>query len=352
MASDNKANVRPCAQNASAIALWTAIGTLATIAAAMSSGRAIAQTPPMPPSAATALPPPGWSTAEVETELARCAQLLRGLDIVAKPLPPLREHECGTPAPVELISVGKSPQVSFYPTVTVTCDLAAALAKWIKADVQPLARKHLGAEVIRIDTMSSYSCRTAYGRKNARLSEHGKANAVDLRSFTTAHGSVAEVLTDWGPTGREIADQVAAAKKLEAVPAVAAARPSPAPAPAPASVATGSVTQRSGGPSLPHPAIALQPHAAPSIGLGLPEPAGTGIGLSIGGRQSRLGGPKVGDTAAGPEFSPGSRTDFLRAAHSSACRVFGTTLGPEANSAHRNHFHVDMAERKSKLICD
>ncbi len=37
---------------------------------------------------------------------------------------------------------------------------------------------------------------------------------------------------------------------------------------------------------------------------------------------------------------------FLHDAHDAACRIFGTTLGPEANDAHRNHFHVDMAERK------
>ena len=339
------ANVRPCVQSASAMALWTAISALAT----STPHSAHAQS-----SAATALPPPGWSTAEVETELARCAQLLHGLDIVAKPLPPLREHECGTPAPVALISVGKSPQVSFYPTVTVTCDLAAALAKWVKSEVQPLARKHLGAEVIRIDTMSSYSCRTAYGRKNARLSEHGKANAVDLRSFITAHGTTAEVLADWGPTGREITDQVAAAKKLDAGNGIAASR---APQ-VPATVATGSVTQRAAGPGLAQPTLAhQQPHNGavtdgPAIGLSLPEPAGSGIGFSVGSGQTRLGGPKAGASPEIADLSPGSRTDFLRAAHDSACRVFGTTLGPEANSAHRNHFHVDMAERRSKGICE
>ena len=35
-----------------------------------------------------------------------------------------------------------------------------------------------------------------------------------------------------------------------------------------------------------------------------------------------------------------------------ACRHFGTVLGPEANEAHRNHFHLDMAERKVKRICE
>jgi hypothetical protein len=43
---------------------------------------------------------------------------------------------------------------------------------------------------------------------------------------------------------------------------------------------------------------------------------------------------------------------FLHDAHEAACGIFGTTLGPEANDAHRNHFHVDMAERKVKKICD
>jgi hypothetical protein len=45
------------------------------------------------------------------------------------------------------------------------------------------------------------------------------------------------------------------------------------------------------------------------------------------------------------------RMDFLRAAHRAACRIFHTVLGPEANSAHKNHFHVDMAERRSS-ICE
>lgn len=37
---------------------------------------------------------------------------------------------------------------------------------------------------------------------------------------------------------------------------------------------------------------------------------------------------------------------FLRLLHASACRRFGTVLGPEYNAAHANHFHFDMAERR------
>ncbi len=34
---------------------------------------------------------------------------------------------------------------------------------------------------------------------------------------------------------------------------------------------------------------------------------------------------------------------FLRTIHSSACKRFGTVLGPEYNAAHRDHLHVDMS---------
>lgn len=34
--------------------------------------------------------------------------------------------------------------------------------------------------------------------------------------------------------------------------------------------------------------------------------------------------------------------EFLRLIHASACKRFGTVLGPDYNAAHRNHFHVEL----------
>src|SRR5262249_51054682 len=158
-----------------------------------------------------------WSTQEVELAQARCAVLLKGLPVVAVPEGPLREgNECGAPAPMRLISVGKEPQVAFSPPPTLTCDMIAQLHKWVEHDVQPMARKYLAAPIVRIETMSSYSCRNAYGRAHGRLSEHGRANAVDLGSFVTAQGQAALVISDWGPTAREIAAAAAADSKAAA----------------------------------------------------------------------------------------------------------------------------------------
>jgi hypothetical protein len=36
------------------------------------------------------------------------------------------------------------------------------------------------------------------------------------------------------------------------------------------------------------------------------------------------------------------KASFLRQIHDGACRIFSVTLGPEANAAHADHFHVDM----------
>ena len=43
---------------------------------------------------------------------------------------------------------------------------------------------------------------------------------------------------------------------------------------------------------------------------------------------------------------------FLRRLHKGACGTFGTVLGPEANEAHRNHFHFDLAPRRRSAFCE
>lgn len=52
------------------------------------------------------------------------------------------------------------------------------------------------------------------------------------------------------------------------------------------------------------------------------------------GRRIMLDGGWAGDAAS---------QEFLRTLHKSACRRFGTVLGPDYNAAHYNHFHFDMS---------
>ena len=41
----------------------------------------------------------------------------------------------------------------------------------------------------------------------------------------------------------------------------------------------------------------------------------------------------------------GAKAAFLRDVHDGACGFFSTVLGPDYNRAHRDHFHLDQAER-------
>ena len=43
---------------------------------------------------------------------------------------------------------------------------------------------------------------------------------------------------------------------------------------------------------------------------------------------------------------------FLRRTHEAACGSFSTVLGPEANEAHRNHLHLDLASRRRNPFCE
>lgn len=51
-----------------------------------------------------------------------------------------------------------------------------------------------------------------------------------------------------------------------------------------------------------------------------------------------------GDRISVLENWPGDdeRAAFLRDVHRGACQIFDTALGPEANDAHKNHFHLDI----------
>ncbi len=306
--------------------------------------------------------------ADIQAARARCTALLASIVAVSVPHDSIEEGDCGALAPIELSSVGKNPQVAFVPPVIVTCDLAVALHDWVKTDIQPLARKHLGQPIARMETMSSYSCRNAYGRTMSKLSEHGKANAVDIRGFVTASGQAAYVLEHWGLTSGEIRAAAAAAEKEQAAREAAAKAEAAALALrlAAAKAKTLPNVEKSGASQNPLASAKTIVEGLPQPGLAFgngQKPSNTGSTPSLGLTPSKLGGPKKHKAAVEPHQDAALPTTvggaseatsfFLRSVHDTACQRFATTLGPETNAAHRNHFHIDLAERKTaKRICD
>jgi hypothetical protein len=333
-----------------------------------------------PPLAAAAPVPAemGWTETEIATARARCNAILARYDAVATPMEPIREGECGTPYPVQLTSINK---VALSQAAIVNCEMVAALGDWLKIDVQPAAKKLLGQQVVGIEVLSSYSCRNAYGRKRSRLSEHGRANAIDIKGFKLARQDAVDLRADWGMTERDIKARIAAAEAAARAHAAARAK---AEAEAQAQAVARAQQQKQRGLSTPGPTVAERNDGQNSLGLvpsadgltglrglvGTPTIRGLGAdeaegrsssGLTLG-QPFRLGGPK-GKTEAAPtapapsetaKTAPSVATDtngqtarqkFLRVLYTSGCHRFATALGPEANEAHRNHFHFDLADR-------
>jgi len=50
-------------------------------------------------------------------------------------------------------------------------------------------------------------------------------------------------------------------------------------------------------------------------------------------------------TLVGDWDDRGSKARFLRDVRDGACGLFSTVLSPDYNAAHRDHFHLDQAER-------
>jgi hypothetical protein len=84
---------------------------------------------------------------------------------------------------------------------TLSCRSALSLALWERHVVQPLARAYFEAPVTRIHHFGSYACRNIYNQKDAPVSRHATADAIDIAGFTLGNGTHVRVERDWGRQG-------------------------------------------------------------------------------------------------------------------------------------------------------
>lgn len=119
-----------------------------------------------------------------------CRIALTDAVAIAPSIPPIAgPGGCGGEDLVRLEAVvlpgGK--RVPMKPASTLRCTMAAAVAEWVRADLAPLA-EGLGSPVAEIDSFDSFDCRGRNRVPGAQLSEHGRANALDVRGFRLADG--------------------------------------------------------------------------------------------------------------------------------------------------------------------
>ncbi len=137
----------------------------------------------------------GWSSAEIKAAEAECKIRLKDLTIAYASLAPLGQSGgCGAPA---VLMVSTIAGVNISPPAELTCDMAEALHGWIASSVIPAAQTHLKRKLIRINNASAYACRRRNNLKTGKLSEHAKANALDIATLTFDDGASISIKGDW-----------------------------------------------------------------------------------------------------------------------------------------------------------
>jgi len=118
-----------------------------------------------------------------------CDQALAKVAL-AHPLGALIEPgECGAPDAVRLesITLPDATKVAVTPPATLRCPMAEVVVQWVRQDVAPAAAK-LGAPLRGLENLGSFECRGRDRVRGATLSEHGRADALDVHSFKLANG--------------------------------------------------------------------------------------------------------------------------------------------------------------------
>jgi hypothetical protein len=143
--------------------------------------------------------PLNWLTRFKLSRLSRdagmCLAVLKQADMRYAPVPDRETGAgCGYTNAVRVEATSAKVGEAF----TLSCRSAVALALWEHHVVQPRARAHFGEPVARLEHAGTYSCRNIYGRKDAPLSRHATADAIDIVAFTLERGRRIRVERDWG----------------------------------------------------------------------------------------------------------------------------------------------------------
>lgn len=282
--------------------------------------------------------PDEWPQEEIARALRDCVRLLAPIAAEVDVTVPIKNDACGTPAPVLLRKIGTSNPVTLSPPATINCPMVAALHRWVETRLQPEARRLLGSPIVSLGNVSGYSCRLRNGSRIRKLSEHALANAIDIGRFETADGQTITLTGDWGPTQREIKQSAAEVREEESSDAKGQKAKSVEPPAHRAEPRRKSVRKSRAArlKDIPLPERRPDPTA---------EPARSQEAVKA---TKRVAGKAV--QTLKPAAS--KQAEFLKKLHEDACGIFGTVLGPEANDAHLDHFHFDLATRRHRAYCE
>jgi len=122
--------------------------------------------------------------------LSACRQALTEEIAIAPSIPDIHgAGGCGGEDLVRLeaIVLPDKHKVAVTPAAILRCKMATAIVDWVRSDIAPLMQR-LGSTISGLDNFDSFECRGRNRVAGAPLSEHGRANALDVRAFKLASG--------------------------------------------------------------------------------------------------------------------------------------------------------------------
>src|SRR5215468_934037 len=135
---------------------------------------------------------------------------------VFKPLGELSgPGECGGPDIIHLerIVLSDRAEVAVEPPATLRCEMAEDVVSFVRQDLAPAAAV-MGSALSAIENYDSYDCRSRNRLAGAKLSEHGFASALDIRSIRLTDGRVVRPTDPGAPWEFRLAMKAAACNRF------------------------------------------------------------------------------------------------------------------------------------------
>lgn len=132
--------------------------------------------------------------AETPERFRQCVATMRAEGSQVQALPDrLFDNGCSATSAVKLVAIG----IPVTNLGAVKCTLAAPFARWVRQDVTAQATRWLGGYVTRIESFGSFACRPMNNQAGNGLSEHGRADAIDIAAFQLSDGRRITIRDGW-----------------------------------------------------------------------------------------------------------------------------------------------------------
>jgi len=89
---------------------------------------------------------------------------------------------------IDAVLLPNNKRMDFKPAPIMRCPMAEQFVSWLREQAAPRVAK-AGSALTSVETADDFECRGRNRQTTGKVSEHGKANAIDVRGFTLANGS-------------------------------------------------------------------------------------------------------------------------------------------------------------------